>query len=86
MTHLADTLGLMPTVGIQGDTSLFLQRSITDVTGHAGLLLARAYAITDHKKLVLVILGILGGFSALVPVLVCAHLCISMDMRNGHRY
>ena len=38
----------------------------------AGLLLARAYAVTDHKRLVLAILSIL-GICAVVTELVCTH-------------
>ena len=43
------------------------------MTLSGGLLLARAYAVTDHKQLVLVVLGILG----ICPIgveLVCAHV------------
>ena len=39
----------------------------------AGLLLARAYAVTDHKRLVVTVLGIL-GICSLVLVLVCTCL------------
>ena len=41
---------------------------------YIGLLLARAYAVTDHKRLVLAVLGILGVFAILLD-LVCAHAC-----------
>lgn len=39
--------------------------------GYAGLLLARTYAICDHKKLVLVVLGVL-GCCAIIPLVVCS--------------
>ena len=39
----------------------------------AGLLLARAYAVTDHKRVVLAVLGLL-GVCIIVPDLVCAHV------------
>ena len=49
----------------------------------AGLLLARAYAISDHKRLVLAVLGIL-GCCAIVPLLVCSHIyCLK---RRRDRY
>ena len=38
-----------------------------------GLLLLRAYAVTDHKRLVLAVLSIL-GVSAILTNLVCAHV------------
>ena len=50
----------------------------------AGLLLARAYAVTDHKRLVLALLCIL-GVCTIVPDVVCAHVFISVTgMCNKH--
>lgn len=43
--------------------------------GHTGLLLLRAYAVTDHKRLLLAILGILGG-CAIGLYLVCVLLSL----------
>ena len=50
----------------------------------AGLLLARAYAVIDQKRLVLAILGIL-GVCAIVSILVCTrvHFC---DRDLWHRH
>jgi hypothetical protein len=44
----------------------------------AGLLLLRAYAIASHKRLVLAVLGALGG-CAVVMQLVCSHVCVHCE-------
>ena len=46
------------------------QKVIADTSDIAGLLLARAYAVTDHKKTVLAVLLFISGCS-LAPELVC---------------
>ena len=64
-------------MGIQGrGISYPPQRS--DNAGYTGLLIARAYAVTDHKRLVLAVLGILGACT-LAPDVVCAHVFMSMN-------
>ena len=57
-------------VGIQGKAFLLLTNEV--MTLSAGLLLLRAYAVTDHKRSVLAVLGILGT-CAIVPELVRTH-------------
>ena len=42
---------------------------------YAGLLLVRAYAISDHKRLVLVALGFLGGYIIILD-LVRSHVSV----------
>ena len=42
----------------------------------AGLLLLRAYAVTDHKRLALAVLGVL-GVCAILMNLVCTHVHFS---------
>ena len=49
---------------------LFLKWSIDPAS--AGLLLMQAYAVTNHKRLVLTVLGFL-GVGAIILALVCAH-------------
>ena len=46
---------------------------MSDNAESVGLLLLRAYAVTDHKRLVLAVLGIL-GVCVIVPDVVCAHV------------
>ena len=74
MAHSYDALFIPNLVGIQGKAFLLLENEV--MTLSAGLLLLRAYAITDHKRSVLVVLGILGTCT-IVPELVCthAHVC-----------
>ena len=82
MTHLSETVDILALIGVQGNVILAFQQWNIEPTDHAGLLFARAYAITDHKRLVLVVLGILDG-CAIVPSIVCVHVCISMTIHDG---
>ena len=53
--------------------------------GYAGLMLARTYAISTHKKPVLAALGVL-GCCAIIALLVCSHShsAFSVRIRDGH--
>ena len=68
--HLGDALIIPPIIGVQGKA--YLSSTMKWQPESVGLLLARAYAIADHKRLVLAVLGILGVCS-IGPELVCAH-------------
>ena len=71
MSHFVYALAIPALIGIQGKASFLLDNEVT--TLGTGLLLARVYAVTDHKRLVLAVLSILGGL-AFVPELVCTHV------------
>ena len=73
MFHFTEVLTIPAIVGIQGKAYLFLGNKVITLVS-AGLLLLRAYAVTDHKRLVLSVLGIL-GICAIGPELVCTHFC-----------
>jgi hypothetical protein len=55
--------------------SLLDDKGFIDDIYYAGLLLLRAYAIANHKMLVLAVLGALGG-CAVVMALVCSRVSI----------
>ena len=71
MSHFTDALSILAIVGIQGKASLLLDNEVTTLC--LGLLLVRTYAVTDHKRLVLALLGSL-GVCIIVPDLVRAHV------------
>ena len=60
MVYFEDALAVLPLIGIQGRTSLLPDNEVLTLCLHAGLLLARAYAVADRKQLVLAVLSILG--------------------------
>ena len=68
--HFGFSLLILPLIGVQGRESLPLNNELLTVS--LGLLLGRAYAVTDHKRLVLAVLSIL-GICAIVLALVCTH-------------
>ena len=72
--HFQFALFIPALVGIQGRASLLLENELLTVS--AGLLLARAYAVTDHKRLVLAILGVL-GICTIVMDLVCTFISVT---------
>ena len=47
-------------------------------SAHAGLLLVRAYAISDRKRVVLVALGFLGGCTIII-VIVRSHVSVMLE-------
>jgi hypothetical protein len=64
--------------------SLVADKGFIDVIYCAGLLLLRAYAIANHKRLVLAVLGALGG-CAVVTHLVCFYVCaFIVSIRDGY--
>ena len=75
MSHFVDALSIIPLIGVQGK-HLRVFSATEVITVPVGLLLARAYAVTDHKQLVLSVLDIL-GIGAIGPALVCTqvHFC-----------
>ena len=59
---------------MQGKAFLLLKNEV--MTLFAGLLLLRAYAVTDHKRSVLVVLGILGTCAIVLNLVrTHAHVC-----------
>ena len=72
MAHFLNVLAIPGIIGIQGKAYLFLGNKVITLVS-AGLLLLRAYAVTDHKRLVLSVLGIL-GICVIGPLLVCTLL------------
>jgi hypothetical protein len=58
--------------------SLLAENAFIDVVYYAGLLLLQAYAITNHKRLVLAVLGALCG-CALATGLVCSRVCVHCE-------
>jgi hypothetical protein len=58
--------------------SLVADKSFIDDIYYAGLLLLRAYAIANHKRLVLAVLGSLGG-CVVVMDLVCSLVCVHCE-------
>ena len=72
---------MLPLIGIQGNDKLYDGDNDTSLiyTECAGLLLARTYAISNHKKLVLAILGAL-GMCAIILTLVCSMSILSVNM------
>jgi hypothetical protein len=58
--------------------SLVADKGFIDDIYYAGLLLLRAYAITDHKRLVLAVLGALCG-CAIVMYLVCSRVSVHCE-------
>ena len=73
MAHFYDALFIPALVGIQGKAFLLPDNEV--MTLSAGLLLLRAYAITDHKRLVLAVLGILGTCAIVMNLVRTAHVC-----------
>jgi hypothetical protein len=61
IARFSQALGPLTLVGFQGNTRFPLQQESIHDTDYAGLLLARAYAVTEHKRLVLVLLVMLGS-------------------------
>jgi hypothetical protein len=73
---------LLPLTGAQGDKILSGQQHNIDDAECTGLLLLRTYAVTDHKRLLLVVLGVLiCGF--IIPAVVCIHVCMSAAICDG---
>ena len=71
--HFQDALSILPLIGVQGRASPFFDVESSIDPESVGLLLLRTYAVTDHKRSVLVVLGIL-GVCTIVLDLVCAHV------------
>ena len=71
MFNLSDVLFIPAIIGIQG-TYIFLNNKVITLVS-VGLLLLWAYAVTDHKRLVLSVLSTL-GICGIVPELVCAQV------------
>ena len=64
--------------------SYFLQHEPMNTPLSAGLLLARVYAICDHKRMILALLGVL-GCCAIVPILVCCmFFCPAVSVPDSH--
>jgi hypothetical protein len=75
---------LLPLTGVQGDSEISSgPQQIIDDAGHAGFLLLRTYAITDHKRLVLGVLGVV-ICGVIITSVVCIHACISVAVCDGH--
>jgi hypothetical protein len=74
---------LLPVTGVQGDSEISSgPHQIIDNVECAGLLLLRTYAVTDHKRLVLGVLGVL-ICGAIIPGVVCIHVYMSAAMCDG---
>jgi hypothetical protein len=84
VTHSQDAIFLLPVTGIQGDSEISPgPQQIIDDAERTGLLLLRTYAVTDHKRLVLGMLGVL-LCAPIISSVVCIHACISVAVCDGH--
>ena len=72
MAHLINALFIPGIIGIQGKVYLFLNNKVITLVS-VGLLLLRAYAVTNHKRLMLSVLGIL-AICVIVSQLVCTQV------------
>jgi hypothetical protein len=72
MAYVAGATSLLPIIGVQGN-DISSGQHVINVTFYTGFLLARVYVVTNHKQLVLVVLGIL-GCCAILSALVCVHV------------
>ena len=73
MNHLQSALVIPAVIGIQGKAYVSFPQQWGINPEFAGLLLARAYAVTYHKQRVLAVLGIL-GVCIIVLQVVCPHV------------
>ena len=88
MSYLAGIVTTIALSGILGAHkafhSYFLQNEPMNTPLSVGLLLARVYAISDHKRIILALLGVL-GCCAIVPILVCCmFFCPAVSVLDGH--
>ena len=82
MSRFIDALIIPAIIGIQGKAYLFLNNKVITLVSVA-LLLLRAYAVTDHKRLVLSVLGIL-SVCAIGPELVCTRVISMTGICDQH--